>query len=430
MKYLKIQNKGNLDIRLIALMGGTTKENDVHKIGHFGTGLKYTLAYLFRNKIDFKILINGELVNIELQHEVIGDETFEIICINGHRTSITTKMGREWKAWMIIREIYSNALDEAGCTYGITEEVTSEPNTTQFYIESTPEILEVFNSWNDYFIVDKIPFYEDNKVKIFPQTGCLKIYKQGILIKKLDRTKSLFAYDIKDAQINELREYGGFVEGDIARVIFDIKDAKVIQYFIENLKSDHYEAGIDYDYGWGATFNSAWKEALNGAQVIHEDAKKAIEARGIRVDGSANITVPEKLYKGLTREFEGVGALRVSKAVNDFYEIYNERLHDKVKKAQAFLEDAGYFIEPELSFIYGCFGDKNIMAKVDLDTKKIYVSEKHLDTDLFSVCTMLVEENEHFKTGLSDETRAFQQHFINLYTNQIIEKSKCDLINN
>jgi hypothetical protein len=33
---------------------------------------------------------------------------------------------------------------------------------------------------------------------------------------------------------------------------------------------------------------------------------------------------------------------------------------------------------------------------------------------------MLVEENEHFNTGLSDETRAFQQHFINLYTRQLL----------
>ncbi len=53
MKYLKIQNDGILDIRLVALMGGTTKENDKFKIGQFGTGFKYTLAYLFRNKSYF-----------------------------------------------------------------------------------------------------------------------------------------------------------------------------------------------------------------------------------------------------------------------------------------------------------------------------------------------------------------------------------------
>ncbi len=134
MKYLKIENKGNLDIRLIALMGGTTKENDVHKIGHFGTGLKYTLAYLFRNKIDFKIFVDGKPVLLTLDHETIGSETFDILCINGHRTSITTKMGKDWKAWMIIRELYSNALDEGSANYEITESIIPTQNTTQFYI--------------------------------------------------------------------------------------------------------------------------------------------------------------------------------------------------------------------------------------------------------------------------------------------------------
>ena len=65
MKYLKIQNQGLLDIRLVALMGGTTKANDEYKIGQFGTGLKYTLAYLIRNNIDFKIFVGTEEIKVE-----------------------------------------------------------------------------------------------------------------------------------------------------------------------------------------------------------------------------------------------------------------------------------------------------------------------------------------------------------------------------
>jgi hypothetical protein len=90
MKYLKIQNNGELDIRLIALMGGTTKSNDEFKIGQFGTGLKYTLAYLYRNNLAFKIFVGEQEVKVHIETEDIGGEIFEIICINGHRTSITT----------------------------------------------------------------------------------------------------------------------------------------------------------------------------------------------------------------------------------------------------------------------------------------------------------------------------------------------------
>ncbi len=144
MKYLKIKNNGELDIRLVALMGGTTKANDQYKIGQFGTGLKYTLAYLFRNNVEFKIFTGTKEVKLHLETETIKGEDFKIICIEGNRTSITTKMGNELQPWMIVRELYSNALDEGGAEYCLTDNSESEENTTCFYIELTPAFLQVY----------------------------------------------------------------------------------------------------------------------------------------------------------------------------------------------------------------------------------------------------------------------------------------------
>jgi hypothetical protein len=53
MKYLKIQNQGELGIRLVALMGGTTKIDIPHKIGQFGTGLKYAISWPIPKKVGF-----------------------------------------------------------------------------------------------------------------------------------------------------------------------------------------------------------------------------------------------------------------------------------------------------------------------------------------------------------------------------------------
>jgi hypothetical protein len=74
MKYLGIRNDGVLDIRLVSLMGGTTKSTDKFKIGQFGTGLKYYLAYCVRNNIDFKIFCGEEEVKITTEIELIRDE--------------------------------------------------------------------------------------------------------------------------------------------------------------------------------------------------------------------------------------------------------------------------------------------------------------------------------------------------------------------
>lgn len=79
MKYIKISNKGLLEAKLIPLMGGTTKKGDKFKIGQFGTGLKYSLAFLIRNNISFKIFVGNREVDITSKKEYISDQNFDII---------------------------------------------------------------------------------------------------------------------------------------------------------------------------------------------------------------------------------------------------------------------------------------------------------------------------------------------------------------
>lgn len=436
MKYLKIQNNGELDIRLVALMGGTTKAGDTYKLGQFGTGLKYTLAFLFRNNIDFHIISGDKKVGFEIQKENIQNMDFNIICIDGHRTSITTNMGTDWKAWMVIREIYSNALDEGGALYEIVDEtqIIGEPDKTTFYIQLTPEILQVYNDWTKYFIVGRMPMYETKKFALHPSNDVLRIYKQGILIHEDKTQKALFNYDIKDAQINELREYKGIKEWDLSKLIFSIEDEAVVRYFLENLNrenrsdADLFEARIDLVY-WqdNGQLKNAWKDVLGKSKVIHTEAKETIIAKQANVDLTHTIEVPKNFYKALTQSFEGIGALRVADKVNEFYEIHSEELSLLTKQALVILEEADYFIHPELTFVFGEFGCATTLAQINIDAKEIMISQKMKDKSLFEFCAMLVEENEHFQTGLKDETREFQQHFINLYTKTMLSKAEIKL---
>lgn len=67
------------------------------------------------------------------------------------------------------------------------------------------------------------------------------------------------------------------------------------------------------------------------------------------------------------------------------------------------------------------------MAKIDIKGKKVYISKAFVQQPLFKLVSMLIEENEHFNTGLSDETRAFQQHFIDLYARQLLAKNEIEI---
>ena len=424
MKYLKIQNKGELDSRLIYLLGGTTKDEDELKIGQFGTGLKYVLAYMIRNKLDFKVFIGKKEIKITSQKEIIREKEFEIIYIDGEKTSVTAHMGMTWEPWMIIREIYSNALDEGDAKYEITTEIVGEDNTTSFYIPLTIQFLEVYNRWNKYFVVDQEPFYSNSKFDLYAGDSTFRLYKQGILIKEDKDKPSVFNYDIKNASINELREYTGWLGRDITNSLYEIDDTKVIEYFLETVDNKTYEGDLDLKYYSSRSLNNAWKETIGKARVIHKEARDRLLGANPQANLDDTILVPKGIYKALIKDFEGIGALRVINKVEEFYEIIDKKLELKVKSALVILEEIGYFIHPELTWKFGEFGDKKTLAKIDMDAKEILISQKMKDKSMFGMITMLIEENEHFQTGFSDNTREFQQHFIDLYAKTMLDKAE------
>lgn len=420
MKYLKIQNDGELDIRLVALMGGTTKANDKFKIGQFGTGLKYTLAYLFRNNIDFKIFVGGKEVQLSIETEVIQDENFDIICINGNRTSITTRMGADWSAWMIIRELWCNALDEGGAIYDVVTDTIPEIGKTVFYIQIDKDFQSVLDNWGDYFIHGNEPLYDGPTHRIYHGGEKLRIYKQGVLIHTINQP-GLFSYDVKNADINELREFKGTASYEIMKALKKTSP-NVITHFLENISDDHFEGKMDYN--WYESFGSVWRETIGNAKIIHQKAVDTIKERGAEFDAETTIVLPLKVYNFLAAEFKGIGALRTADKINEFYEIHSQALADRMNECLAILEVCEYAIHPELKFIFGAFGDKNIMGQVNMDTKEVMLSDSLLEKSLFNFVAVIIEENEHFKTGFSDCTRNFQQHFINLYAKKLMDMNQ------
>lgn len=430
MKYIKITNKGVLDIRLFSLMGGTTKSSDAVKIGQWGTGLKYSITALLRNKNNFHILLGGEEVRITTEKENIRETEFEVVYVNGEKTSLTTSMGGDaWKEWQCVREIYSNALDEGCAIIEITEDVFCEKGETAFFIEATPNFLAVYNNIDKYFINNKVPMYENNRFKLYPNGGNLALYKQGVLLQE-SKEKSLFLYDFKDAEINELREYKGYLENDLANLLYSIDDTKVVEYIINNISEDLYEGKIDYKLWRSHTWqkpNEAWKKAFGNAKIITQEIKTKCEGKQTNVDLTHTVVLPKALYEGLNHHIEDISALRLADKVNEFYEIYDQDLELKLKQCIVILEEADYWMHPEAKYLFGEFGQGTTLARVNFDRKEIMISQKLKDKSMFDFCSMLIEENEHLRTGMSDETREFQQHFIDLYTKSILDKAEIKL---
>lgn len=423
MKYLKIQNSGELDIRLVALMGGTTKSKDKFKIGQFGTGLKYTLAYLYRNNIDFKIFSGTEEINIGLEVEKINDIDFEIICINGNRTSITTQMGQQWTAWMIIRELWCNALDEGQPLRATVQEteLAGEENKTSFYLQLTPEMQLVLDEWNNYFIQNQKPISENDKYAIYlnEKETNLRLYKHGVLIySHPSEQKSLFCYDVKSAQINELREFKGYVSYEVYEALKD-PSKEAVSYFLNHITEQHYE-GSELDYDWFSSFGEIWKEAIGGHRISKHGDGAYYSERGIDVDFSNVIELPKKVYTALVKNFEGIGALALTDDNNEFYETADMETEEMVNECINSLSAGNYILNPDTIIRYGVFQEHTKKHSVNRKKKTIMISEVCKGITQLELAQILIENNEYIHLNESIDSPKFYRHFINLYAREIL----------
>lgn len=427
MKYLKITNKGEIDWRLISLLGGTTKRGNDSKIGNFGSGLKYTLAYLLRENLDFKIYSGKKLVRVKTESEIIRETKFDIICIDGHRTSITTEMGPDFEMWQVCREIWANAIDEGEHMKGITSKAGGTEGETSWYIQINPKLQEVLDNWHKYFIGEhEEPIFSNETCKIYAGNGTLKLYKNGILIHEEKETKGLFRYDLLNANINELREYKGSISWPVCIALASAGE-KVCKYFLENITESYFEGSDRMDYDWYSQWSGAWKDTIGEAKIITEESIGNIQARGIDIKRENYLVVPKVVYKQLTKQFEGVGALMTIQKGMEFMEHYDPIVENRVTQALAVLDTCNYIMHPELTFKYGYFEDKTVEARVNMQTKVICISNNVLNKPVFDVVCTLVEENEHFVTGMQDCSRNFQQHWIDMYVKELLAKNEIEV---
>jgi hypothetical protein len=113
--FLAFINDGVLEIELVKLLGVSVKETD-DPIGFFGTGLKYALATALRLGGTVTIITGGLRYEVSGKDITLRDKQFTQVMLNDEPLGFTTELGKQWEAWMVVRELYSNALDESGVT--------------------------------------------------------------------------------------------------------------------------------------------------------------------------------------------------------------------------------------------------------------------------------------------------------------------------
>lgn len=212
MNYVMVENNGEIDPRLIELMGASTKDG-VSSIGMFGTGWKYGIALALRKSIPVILFSGNKKIEFFTKEEHIGKEVFHRICYSvgkspAKKTSLTTSMGqKDWTdEWFLLREVVSNAVDSGGFSIARHDgsNLLGVPGKTRVFIGLSERLEDVITNMPRY--VRRTGELESVTLgKIFsPSSDKCRIYKKGILVKELD-CRGVFDYDISGLALSESR---------------------------------------------------------------------------------------------------------------------------------------------------------------------------------------------------------------------------------
>lgn len=284
MKYLVIKNEGLINELDITSLGLSTKRGDSSKIGQFGSGSKFALAYLVRENIDFKIFSGMEEIKIDTEMVLHRDQPVSFITVNGRKTDITTEFGGiDWKAWMALRELISNAMDEPNFKLTTQDDYSPEPNHTVIILPMAGEIQEIMVNYHHYFCFDRIASYENERGKVFirKENDNIAIYRKGIRCRDSEK-KSCLDVNFNNININESRIAS---EGDM-----DCEMRRLL-----NIPDVPYQV-------WEALFKSDYKDWIPSHPVQSALDAIAILKEKYKIECPLNINLLGFLGMGLMEE--------------------------------------------------------------------------------------------------------------------------------
>lgn len=428
MKFIKISNNGMVEQKAFTMIGASTKRQDSSKIGWFGSGNKYSIAYLLRNNIRFHVFSGTSEIKFTVKKEGFREQDFDLIYVNDEKTSLTTGMGSgDWQPFSVVRETFCNAVDEGGEKIEIVGEndIIPEEGKTTIFIQVSEDIQEVMDNWNLYFSDkrDDLQYYDAKENKLFSGGHDTIVYRKGIQCFQTSEQRSIFHYDMQWVEINESRviKNDWSFRWELSKFLQKIKDIKIVShiYTVMNGKSDM----IEFDLHWDSNVNcysEAWQKTIGERYLVsYETAGLWDEV----LKETPHIILPSKMVRGLKEKFadkvkilgedDGVtgGDIRVVKELS-------KRQEFMLKESEKFFEECKYKVNYPIKVCRFSDPARLGMAK----DKTIYIAERVFEMGRRMLSETIIEENEHLESGHEDKTRAFQDHLIRKFVSQMEER--------
>ena len=413
--YVCFENKGEVPINAFKLLGASSKRNDSSKIGYFGTGLKYAIAVMLKQGIEFKVFSGEKEVKISTRKTKFIDENIDVMTVNGEKTSITLDAGIDWEPWFAIREIYSNTMDENG-SMAVNQPLEAKAGHTRIFIDAEADALkDIFEHWNAYFAQNRPVRFKNlsgsimDKLPAFPE---FVVFRKGIRVYS-NRRHSILDYDLNSLDINESRVamYSWQVTERCSEMLAasDVDTIKKFLTLFKNPARNEYTEWQDsfWDMTATYTFSEAWLEALEEKRLVPANFAGHYDIT------ETTLVLPDKLIDKLKARFgDAINTVGDNK---DKFTIINNVDKQSLQKMLDVFEVAGFEWGVDKIDIV-IFNDKDILGQAK--DGRVLLS-KNLFTPLYrhKVAPTLLEEIAHAQTGFSDCTRNMQDFLFSTITN-------------
>lgn len=414
--FIKITNNGEVDINAFRLMGATTKISG--QIGYFGSGNKYAIATALRLGVPMRIFSGSKEIKLSKRKTSMRGQDFEVVCVNGTPTSITTNMGRDWEPWFVFRELYCNAIDEGGEKLEVSDTPVGEAGKTAIYIGMTPDMKEIFSNLDWYFSQRRDPIHRSGNEKVYKRLrDYMTVYRKGIRVFYEKRT-SLYDYDFSDLKISEARTAS---EWDVNYAIINFWKGHASLDMIRALPEDFNTAEFKFDWelGW-TSLSRNWLDALKGTVIIpYEQAGFFTEDLNEK-----HVRLPATLCLELHKTFGDKLTIRGMVSGNKDIVVVPRSQKDElyIKDALAFLKQSELFKDiEEYPIEIAAFERAKQLGAAKNGT--IYLSKDLTLHGKREFTMTLLEEYIHLKREVSDHSRAMQDALLQYVVSSMEEKS-------
>lgn len=248
-KCIIFENPTLLDLNALKIMGVSVKEGD-SPIGMFGTGLKYATATALRLGGNVQIVIDQQNHTINSQVITIRGQEFNQVTIDGEPMGFTTDLGKKWEAWMVVRELLSNARDEGGDTFEAEyEDYCPLVGGTSIILQGDV-FLEVWAERHNYFLQESPALESSEYCDFYPHvcSGNPPVFYKGIRVSQGD-SPMMFTYNLKgDVGLTEDRtlKYIHYLRDRVSAAIATSKNEEMIERVL-TANELTWESGLDFD---------------------------------------------------------------------------------------------------------------------------------------------------------------------------------------